>query len=358
MAEKVKSKSASTAKVKLPTVKELLEAGVQFGHETKRWDPRFAEFVYTKRDKFHIIDLEKTLEKFEEALRFLHDVAKKGGEIMFIGTKRQARDILKDEAVRCGAHFVVNRWVGGTLTNFERVDKSIKKLVKLEEDLSGDISKYSQFQLSNLRREWARLDRLFGGVKQMEKLPEAVVIIDAKYEKLAIRELKKSGLPIVSIVDSNTDPRGIDYPIPGNDDAIKSLELLIGYIADAISKGYKGKGIKHEFIDLSMVGIKEEDVAEKVEGKGTENQSSREPEKPIKGKGEIKRKEEKTKRKPKAKKKKSTEKKKTKTVKKVSKRKKTKKATKSKKTGTKKAKSKKKSKAKSKSKKTTKTSKK
>lgn len=245
---------------KLPTVKEMLEAGVQFGHETKRWNPNFAEYIYTKRGKFHIIDLEKTLKMLSEAMKFLTDTSRKGKEVLIIGTKRQARDIVKEMAVRCGAHYVTNRWVGGLMTNFDVIQKSVARLREIEEDLSKDTKRYSQQQLSVLRREWARLDRLFSGVKYLKKAPDVIVVIDAHYDKIVVREAKAAKVPIIAIVDSNTDPRGIDYVIPANDDAIKSINLFAKYLADAILKGNEGKGVKHEFIDLSTVGIKEKDI--------------------------------------------------------------------------------------------------
>lgn len=273
MSEDKKAVSVRTS-LKLPTVSDLLEAGVHFGHETKRWNPRFRDFIYTKRGGFHIINLEKTLEKFEQALKFLQGVAERGGDIIVVGTKRQARDIAREEAIRAGIHFVINRWVGGQITNFETVGKGIKNLREIEEQLSGDISDFSQYDLSVLRREWGRLDRLFGGVKQLTKRPDAVIIVDAHYESIAVREARAAGVPIVALVDSNTDFSNIDYPIPANDDAIKSLELFMKYFADVISAGYAGKGVKHSFTDYSRVGInegaKETSAEEKAEGKAPE----------------------------------------------------------------------------------------
>jgi len=265
MPKKVTKKTTS----KLPTVKELLEAGAHFGHETKRWNPKFEEFIYTKRGVFHIIDLEKTLAKLEEAMNFLQSVASKGDDIIFLGTKRQARDIVQEEAIRCGAHFVVNRWVGGLITNFDTVRKGIKRLREVEKMLSEDLDEFSQQELAVLRREWGRLERLFGGVKTLDKLPDAIVTIDACYERIAIKESKKGGVRIVALVDSNTDPAGIDYPVPGNDDAIKSVCLFAKYFADAVLAGNKGKGVKHDLRNFERVGVKEvvEDKKEEKEEK-------------------------------------------------------------------------------------------
>ncbi len=243
--------------IKLPTVKELLEAGVHFGHETKRWNPEFRDYIFGKRGNFHIINLEKTLECLDKALRFLVEISAKG-EILMIGTKRQARYIVKDEAVRCGAHFIVNRWIGGLITNFDEVQKSIKKLRDIENILSGDLGNYTQQQLSVLRRKWARLERLYGGVKTMEQIPIAAFVIDANYERIPVKELSGAGIPIVALVDSNTNPELVDYPIPANDDAIKSINLFVMYVADAILAGNMGKGVKHEFKDLSNVGIEKQ----------------------------------------------------------------------------------------------------
>ena len=247
-------KGNSNASVYFPSVKDLLEAGAHFGHETKRWNPNYREFIFTQRGNFHIIDLEKTLDFLKEALEFLKEAASKG-EVLFVGTKRQARDIIRDEAIRCGAHFVTNRWVGGQLTNFEKVKKSISRLLNIEKKLNGDLAGISQQRLSVLRREWGRLERLFGGVKFMEMIPQAIVIVDPLYEKIAFKESKVANVPIVALIDSNTSPKGIDYPIPGNDDAIKSIKLFINTLASAILIGNKGKGIRHKFYDFSRVGV-------------------------------------------------------------------------------------------------------
>lgn len=244
-------------KIKLPSLKELLKAGVHFGHETKRWNPNYQKYIYTKRGKFHIIDLEKTLEKLKEALMFLG--GKADSDILIVGTKRQARDIVKEEAMRCGIHFVTNRWVGGLFTNFEEISKGIKRLRELEDILDGDLKGLSQQRLSVLRKEWGRLIRLFGGVKYLDSIPDVIIIFDTNYERIVFREAKKAKIPVVAIVDSNTDPSSIEYPIPANDDAIKSIKLFAQYIADAIINNRKGKGVNHELKDFSMVGIKQAD---------------------------------------------------------------------------------------------------
>lgn len=250
-------KSKRKSKIKLPSLKELLEAGVHFGHETKRWSPNYKEYIYTKRGNFHIIDLDKTLDRFQKALKFISEKA--DSDILMVGTKRQARDIVKEEAVRCGIHFVTNRWVGGLFTNFKEISKGIKRLRELEGILDGDLEGLSQQKLSVLRKEWGRLVRLFSGVRYLDSIPDLIVIFDTNYEKIVFREARKAKIPIVAIVDSNTDPNGIDYPIPANDDAIKSIRLFAQYIADTIIENRKGKGINHEFKDFTSVGIKEID---------------------------------------------------------------------------------------------------
>lgn len=274
MANKTTKKREGTSRsFELPSVKELLEAGVHFGHETKRWNPNYREYIYQKRGKFHIIDLEKTLEKLEEALKFLKESASKG-EILIVGTKRQARDIVREEAIRSGALYVTNRWVGGQLTNFEKVQKSIDKLTKIEERLSGDLSKISQQRLSVLRREWGRLERLFGGIKKMKRIPSAIVLIDALYERIPLHEATVANVPVVALVDSNTNPLDLDYPIPGNDDAIRSIKLFVKMFADAILLGNKGKGVKHEFTDFSTIGVKDDKEKTVPEKKKVKKKSS------------------------------------------------------------------------------------
>lgn len=256
---KSSKKKASMPKIELPTPKDLLEAGAHFGHETKRWHPKYEEYIYASRGEFHIINIEKTIEELEKALKFLAKTASRN-EVLFVGGKRQAREFVKQGAVEAGAHFIVNRWAGGLLTNFNMIKKSIKQLRELEEVLSGDLDEFTQQELAVLRREWGRLNRLFGGVKNMTRPPGAVVIIDAHYESIALRESIKKGIPIVALIDSNTDPSNIDYPVPANDDALKSVKLFMEYFVKAVKAGNRGKGVQYDFRDYSKVGIKISDL--------------------------------------------------------------------------------------------------
>jgi len=220
------------------SMKELLEAGVHFGHSKSRWNPKMAPYLYGVRHGIHIIDLNKTLVLLEEAYNFVSDVVAQGGEILFVGTKKQARDIIKEEAERCGAFYVTERWVGGLLTNFSTVKKSILKLKTLERmEEEGIFDVLPKKEVRNLKRKMERLRKLYNGIRDMKRLPDVIWIVDTVREKIAVSEARKLGIPIVAIADSNCDPTLIDYPIPGNDDAIKSIKLLTSKIADAVIEG-------------------------------------------------------------------------------------------------------------------------
>lgn len=220
------------------SMKELLEAGVHFGHSKSRWNPKMAPYLYGVRHGIHIIDLNKTLVLLEEAYNFVSDVVAQGGEVLFVGTKKQARDIIKEEAERCGAFYVTERWVGGLLTNFSTVKKSILKLKTLERmEEEGIFDVLPKKEVRNLKRKMERLRKLYNGIRDMKRLPDVIWIVDTVREKIAVSEARKLGIPIVAIADSNCDPTLIDYPIPGNDDAIKSIKLLTSKIADAVIEG-------------------------------------------------------------------------------------------------------------------------
>jgi small subunit ribosomal protein S2 len=221
------------------TMKELLEAGVHFGHQTKRWNPKMQKYIFGERNGIYIIDLQKTLKKFREAYAFVRDeVASKGGTLLFVGTKKQAQDTVLEEATRCGMFYVNQRWLGGTLTNFETIRKSIGRLKKLEEmKEAGEWERLPKKEALQLDRERQKLEKALIGIKNMEQLPNAVFVIDPRKERIAVAEAQRLGIAIVAIVDTNCDPTGIDYPIPGNDDAIRAVRLITARIADAMLEG-------------------------------------------------------------------------------------------------------------------------
>jgi small subunit ribosomal protein S2 len=220
------------------TMKELLEAGVHFGHQTKRWNPKMQKYIFGERNGIYIIDLQKTLKKFRDAYAFVRDLSAQGGSMLFIGTKKQAQETVFEEAGRCGMYYVNQRWLGGTLTNFTTIRKSIARLKKLEEmKETGEYDRVPKKEALELDREREKLEKALIGIKAMEALPAAVFIIDPRKEKIAVAEAQRLGIPIVAIVDTNCDPTGIDYPIPGNDDAIRAVRLITSRIVDAINEG-------------------------------------------------------------------------------------------------------------------------
>ncbi len=219
-------------------MKELLEAGVHFGHETKRWDPKMKPYIFGARDGIYIIDLQKTVQMFKEAYQFIRDVAAKGEHILFVGTKRQAQESIREEAIRCDMFYINHRWLGGMLTNFRTIKKSIDRLNRLETMRNEEIfNLLPKKEIMQLEKEKNRLEKSLGGIKTMDRLPGAVFIVDAKKERIAVNETKKIGIPSVGIVDSNCNPDEITYPIPGNDDAIRAIRLLSSKMADAVIEG-------------------------------------------------------------------------------------------------------------------------
>jgi len=220
------------------TMKELLEAGVHFGHQTKRWNPKMQKYIFGERNGIYIIDLQKTLKKFRDAYAFVRDLSAQGGTMLFIGTKKQAQETVFEEAGRCGMYYVNQRWLGGTLTNFATIRKSIARLKKLEEmKETGEFDRLPKKEALELDREREKLEKALVGIKAMDSLPSSVFIIDPRKEKIAVAEAQRLGIPIVAIVDTNCDPTGIDYPIPGNDDAIRAVRLITSRIVDAINEG-------------------------------------------------------------------------------------------------------------------------
>lgn len=223
------------------SMKQLLEAGVHFGHQTRRWNPKMARYIFTERNGIYIIDLQKTVKKVEEAYNFVRDLAASGGKILFVGTKKQAQESVKEEAERTGHFYINQRWLGGTLTNFTTIQKRTARLAELkrmEED--GTFSVLPKKEVINLHKEMDRLEKFLGGISTMNKLPDALFVIDPRKERIAIAEARKLGIPIVAIVDTNCDPDEIDYVIPGNDDAIRAVKLLTGKMADALVEGSQG----------------------------------------------------------------------------------------------------------------------
>ena len=223
------------------SMKQLLEAGVPFGHQTRRWNPKMAPYIFTERNGIYIIDLQKTVKKLEEAYMFVRDTAANGGEILFVGTKKQAGDSVKEEAERCGMHYVNARWLGGMLTNFKTIRRRIERLAqlrKMEED--GTFELLPKKEVVKLKLEIEKLEKFIGGIKNMAELPAALFIVDPKKEKIAVSEARKLGIPIVAIVDTNCDPDEVDYVIPGNDDAIRAVKLIAGTMANAVLEGKQG----------------------------------------------------------------------------------------------------------------------
>lgn len=229
------------------SMKQLLEAGVHFGHQTRRWNPKMDTYIFTERNGIYIIDLQKTVKKLEEAYFFVRDVAASGENILFVGTKKQAQDAIKEEAERCGQYFVNARWLGGMLTNFKTMRTRINRLnqlQKMQEDGTFDL--LPKKEVIKLQLEIAKLEKFLGGVREMKKLPGAIFVVDSRKEKNAIAEARKLGIPIVAIVDTNCDPDEVDYVIPGNDDAIRAIKLISQTMANAVLEGKQGEQLEVE----------------------------------------------------------------------------------------------------------------
>ncbi len=260
------------------TMKELLEAGVHFGHQTRRWNPKMAPYIFDERNGIHIIDLQRTLEDFTKALQFITDLVAKGGEILFVGTKKQAQEIVAEEAQRCGMPYVNHRWLGGTLTNFEMIRRSVEKMLELEEIReSGEWEMLPKKQQSRLEKKLKKLQRNLNGIRDMVELPDALFVIDSVNEEIAVKEARKLGIPIVAVVDTNGDPEMVDYPIAGNDDAIRAIKLFCSKVADAVLEGK----MKREEMEMKAAkGVEEEEESsqeesleeEKSEGSSEESQ--------------------------------------------------------------------------------------
>ena len=243
------------------TMRQMLEAGVHFGHQTRYWNPKMAPYIFGERNKIHIINLEKSLPMFADALNYLGKMAANGGKILFVGTKRSARDAVKSEAERCGMPYVNHRWLGGMLTNFHTVKQSIQRLNDLEEALQGRAAeRLGKKEILQIRREVDKLQRSLGGIKAMNVLPDVLFVIDVGYEEIAVKEALKLAIPVVAIVDTNNPLDGIDYVIPGNDDAIRAIQLYTAHAASAIAEARSGAqiltGDEDEFVEVSETEVK------------------------------------------------------------------------------------------------------
>ena len=241
------------------TMRQMLEAGVHFGHQTRYWNPKMGPYIFGARGKIHIINLEKTLPLFTDAMNFISGIAQKRGTILFVGTKRSARDSIKEEAIRCGQPYMSMRWLGGTLTNFATVKKSVARLKELEAaETDGTFEKLVKHEVLGLRREREKLHASLGGIKEMNRLPDALFVIDIGHENIAVLEAKKLGIPVIAVVDTNYDPNLVDYAIPGNDDAIRAVQLYVHAAADAVLEGKAASPQAHvaadEFVELDAEG--------------------------------------------------------------------------------------------------------
>ncbi len=224
------------------SMKQLLEAGVHFGHQTRRWNPKMDRYIFAERNGIYIIDLQKTVKKLEEAYAFIKEVSENGGEVLFVGTKKQAMDSVREEAIRCGMPFVNARWLGGMLTNYQTIQKRIKRLAQLKAmEQDGTFNLLPKKEVIKLNLEIEKLEKFMGGITEMKKQPAALFIVDPRKERIAVAEAHKLGIPIVAIVDTNCDPDEVDYVIPGNDDAIRAVRLIAGAMADAVIEGRQGE---------------------------------------------------------------------------------------------------------------------
>ena len=244
------------------SMKQLLEAGVHFGHQTRRWNPKMAEYIYTERNGIYIIDLQKSVGKVDEAYYAIKDVVANGGKVLFVGTKKQAQDSVKTEAERCGMYYVNERWLGGMLTNFKTIQSRIAKLKAIEKmSEDGTFEVLPKKEVIELKKEWDKLEKNLGGIKDMKDIPDAIFIVDPKKERICVQEAHSLGIPLIGIADTNCDPEELDYVIPGNDDAIRAVKLIVAKMADAVIEANQGE----QFVDAPAAEaeeVAEETVAE------------------------------------------------------------------------------------------------
>lgn len=248
------------------SMKQLLEAGVHFGHQTRRWNPKMKQYIFQERNGIYIIDLQKTVKMMDVAYNFIRELAARGGKVLFVGTKKQAQDAIKEEATRCGMFYVNQRWLGGTLTNFQtiktRIDR-LKEIEKMEED--GTFEVLPKKEVLVLKREKERLEKFLGGIKEMTEYPDAIFIVDPRKERIAVQEARKLNIPIVAMVDTNCDPDEIDYVIPANDDAIRAVRLITSKIADAVIEGRQGESVQETEVNPEENTEQEAEVQEEAE---------------------------------------------------------------------------------------------
>lgn len=245
------------------TMKQLLEAGVHFGHQAKRWNPKMAKYIFTERNGIHVIDLHKSLKKIEEAYAVMREIAEQGGKVLFVGTKKQAQEAVKEQAERSGMYYVNNRWLGGMLTNFSTIKTRVERLKELERmEADGTLdTAYTKKEAANFRKELAKLSKNLCGIKDMKDVPAAIFIVDCKKETLAIKEASDLGIPVFAMIDTNVDPDLITYPIPANDDAIRSVKLISSVMANAIIEGNQGKEVVEvPAVEEEVVAVEEEEV--------------------------------------------------------------------------------------------------
>ena len=239
---KIILKKPGGIKMSVISMKQLLEAGVHFGHQTRRWNPKMAPYIYTERNGIYIIDLQKSVGKVDEAYKAVSDIAQEGGTILFVGTKKQAQEAVKEEAQRCGMYYVNERWLGGMLTNFKTIQSRIKRLKDIErmsEDGTFDV--LPKKEVVNIKKEWDKLEKNLGGIKEMKRIPDAIFVVDPKKEKICVQEAHALGIKLIGIADTNCDPEELDYVIPGNDDAIRAVKLIVSKMADAVIEANQGE---------------------------------------------------------------------------------------------------------------------
>ena len=239
-------------------MKQLLEAGVHFGHQTRRWNPKMAPYIYTERNGIHIIDLQKSVGMVDAAYKAINDIVADGGTILFVGTKKQAQDSIKEEAERCGMFYVNERWLGGMLTNFKTIQSRVKRLQKIEEmSEDGTFDVLPKKEVLALRKEWDKLEKNLGGIKNMKRIPDAIFVVDPKKEKICVQEAHTLGITLIGIADTNADPEELDYIIPGNDDAIRAVKLIVSRMADAVIEANQGDAVDNTLDNDEEVPVEE-----------------------------------------------------------------------------------------------------